>query len=317
METYIYIYTINRVASVFFKRTITIPAITLFFILSGVAFFRNYDKAMYCHKLKARIKSLLIPFLIWNVVWMIFEIITSYSFISAYFLGREKFELTVSNVLTAIFHYGCNGPFWFVFELFFFVIITPVIDKAIKNKYVGLFVVITLIILAEFNIGLPSPLFYSKHALAYYILGGVVGRHYFEKFRVKSGKKIQVCSVLSLLCCFAYKYTYAYLGYEYPLIIDKAAIVLSAISFWYAMDIVIDRIKLRDFYSYSFAVFAMHINVSAVVSKLWYLILPKTQYFAIPNFVLTLVTTLGIINLFCLALRRFLPKTYSVLMGER
>ena len=93
--------------------------------------------------------------------------------------------------------------------------------------------------------------------------------------------------------------------------------IANAISFWFAMDIFTDKMKMYNFYSRSFAVYAMHVNVSAIVCKLYYLILPKNQWFAFPNFVLTLVTTLVLINAFCLIVKKFLPKLSGVLMGER
>lgn len=312
-----FISVVNNFLEIFFKRTITSYAVVLFFIISGVLFFRNYDKTMYFDKIKSRIKTLAIPFLIWNVIWMFFEIVTSYTFLSSYFIGREKFEITVSNVLNAIFHYGCNGPFWFIFELFFFVIITPIIDKIIKNKYIGFSVALVILILSQFDIGLPSPLFYSKEAISYYILGGIIGKHFWEKFSMKSSGKIQWISVIGVIICTIYTYFRISLQFEILILIHKILNLSYAFFFWYSMDMFIDKMRMYEFYSHSFAVFAMHVNVSAIVSKLYYIILPKTPHFAIINFVLTIASTLLIINIFCLLLRRFFPKLNAILMGMR
>lgn len=311
------IFELNKFTEVFFTGVITSYAVTLFFIISGMLFYRNYDKTKYFDKLKSRIRTLLIPFFIWNIIWMLFEIVCSNTFISSYFIGREKFVLTFPNVMNAIFHYGCNGPFWFVFELFFFIIITPIIDKITNNKYIGLFVALIILLLAEFDIGLPHPLFYSKEALSHYIIGSVIGKHYFEKFKNKSSSKEQLVSVVFTIFFSVYYFVCLSLNIEQPMFLKNFLIVFLSITFWNLMDLFVDKMKEYNFYSYSFAVFAMHINVSAVISKLLYMILPKTQYMVLPNFILTLIITLSLINLFCTILKSFLPKFYSLLMGSR
>lgn len=308
---------LNDFVELLFKNVFTIFSVPLFFIISGVLFYRNYDKTMYLEKLKSRIKTLVIPFLIWNTIWMLFEIFTSYTFLSSYFIGREKYVLTIQNILNSIFHYGSNGPFWFVFELFFFIIITPIIDKITNNKYIGLFVALIILLLAEFDIGLPHPLFYSKEALSHYIIGSVIGKHYFEKFKNKSSSKEQLVSVVFTIFFSVYYFVCLSLNIEQPMFLKNFLIVFLSITFWNLMDLFVDKMKEYNFYSYSFAVFAMHINVSAVISKLLYMILPKTQYMVLPNFILTLIITLSLINLFCTILKSFLPKFYSLLMGSR
>lgn len=308
---------INEHVKILFKYPLPMIAVPLFFILSGMLFFRNYNNTMYFDKLKARLKTLFIPFVIWNIIWMFFEIITSYSFISSYFIGREKFIITLANILDAIFHYGCNGPFWFIFELMFFVIITPLINIIIKNKYIGFITILALCILLRYNIGLPSPLFYSPEAIIYYLLGGIIGKHYFEKFSKKSSLKHRAIATLCFILCFVLRYICTLFEYKLDPTIHISFIIIYALSFWIGIDWFIDKLKLHNFYSYSFVVYATHINLSAIISKLLFLILPKTEYFAIPNFLLTFVITLIIINITCSALKRFVPKIYSMLTGSR
>ncbi len=68
---------------------------------------------------------------------------------------------------------------------------------------------------------------------------------------------------------------------------------------------------------HSFLVFAMHVNVGAIVTKLLYLALPKSYIFAIPNFIATTIITLLIIELFCVALKKLCPKVFELLSGGR
>ncbi|MBQ2389657.1 MAG: hypothetical protein II305_06355, partial [Clostridia bacterium] len=92
---------------------------------------------------------------------------------------------------------------------------------------------------------------------------------------------------------------------------------LSAFALWNITDIFIDKVKQRKVYSRSFAIFAMHINTSAIITKLIFQCLPKSEWMAIPNFISTVILTLFLINVICSVLEVFLPKVYSILMGGR
>ena len=94
-------------------------------------------------------------------------------------------------------------------------------------------------------------------------------------------------------------------------------LLFAAFALWNITDIIVDKIQPKGIYSRSFAIYAMHINVSAIITKLIYLCLPKSEWLAIPNFVVTVVLTLLSINLFCAFSERFCPRIYSVLMGRR
>ena len=61
----------------------------------------------------------------------------------------------------------------------------------------------------------------------------------------------------------------------------------------------------------------MHGNVGACITKLLYLVLPKSEYLAPVNFVLSVVLTLLFIKGFCMFTRRFMPRLHEMLMGSR
>ena len=73
---------INHKTSFFFSRSITQFAVPMFFILSGISFFKGYDNKKYPTKIKSRLFTLVIPYLLWNTVWLIWEVVTSFSALS-------------------------------------------------------------------------------------------------------------------------------------------------------------------------------------------------------------------------------------------
>ena len=308
---------VNERASFFFKESFTRFAVPMFFILSGIAFFKGYDNSKYLNKIQSRIFTLVIPYLLWNTIWMIFDMVCSYTFISNFFVGRQQFSLTFANVLKGIFFYGNNLPFWFVFNLIIFSLAAPLIHFIVRNKYIGIASIILLTILATFGIGIPSSVFYSSTSIIYYLIGAIIGKHYFDFASRKANKGIRYSSIILLLSYITLKNIFPSYHYSLEILLQVVVFSLSSFALWNIMDIFIDKIKPRKIYSNSFAIYAMHINISAIITKLVFLCFPKSEWMAIPNFIITTIFTLTIIYLICIFLQKFFPKVHAILLGNR
>ncbi len=308
---------INQFAEFFIRRFLTPVAVPLFFILSGFSFFRNYDNAKYLGKIKSRSKTLLIPYLFWNSFWTVFYIVISFTPLTKYFIGRQPFELTVKNVLQAVFLYKTNGPFWFIFCLIVFSVSAPVIALLIKNKYIGIVSIILLIALTTFGIALPENIFFRYDALIYYLLGGFFSYHYKEYMTEKTNKpKLPIYAILLLLCLIVNGIIYNK-SIELPKPLNVLLLIVLSLSFWKSADLFIDRISIKPFMKQSFMVYAIHTNIVSIITKLIFLLLPKSEYFAIPNALCTIVITLGMIHLLCYVLEKYLPSLYNIVSGTR
>ena len=192
--------------SYLFQRTVTPVAVPLFMVISGALFFRDYSNTNYVEKVKRRIKTLLIPFLLWNTINMAFNIVAT-AFFRDYFIGREPFELTLKNIVEGIFHYKYNMPFWFVFALIVFAVCAPLINYLIYNKAIGIVAILLLWIASIFNIGLPEPLFFNKTCIIYYLTGAFIGKFAFDFFSKKTEPKRQLVCLFWLLVIWAYRIT--------------------------------------------------------------------------------------------------------------
>ena len=289
-----------------------------FFILSGATFFRNYTNSSYLSKLKARFHTLVLPYLIWNTVWMLFDMVCSYTFLSRFFIGRPLFELSLVNILQGIFLWKCNLPFWFILNLIIFIVFSPFIHFLISKKALAFVSLGCLMVLRLFGFHLPTSTFFAPNALIYYFIGAIIGKYYWEKLTQKASRRAQWIS-LSFLGAYILAKTickpdvHSFITPLFEVII----FCLCALSLWNAADLIIDRITPKPFLSRSFANYAMHTNISAVITKLFALACNKKEIFAIPNMLFTFVTTLLLINLFCTVTERFFPKFYSLIMGKR
>ena len=164
----------NHKFSFFFSRSITRYAVPMFFMLSGISFFKEYNPKKYLTKIKSRIYTLVIPYLLWNTVWMLWEIFGSYSFIAKFSEANAPYPLTLESILKGILFYQCNIPFWFIFDIIIFSFAAPFLFLIIKNKYIGITSVVCLSILSLFGIHLPANLFYYPMAIVFYLIGAIM-----------------------------------------------------------------------------------------------------------------------------------------------
>lgn len=307
---------INRIFEYTITQLLTPIAVPLFFIISGFAFFRDYNHTKYINKLKSRVKTLLIPYLSWNIIWTCFEIALSFSPFTVFFARREKFELSIQNVFLSVFHCKVT-PFWFIFDLMIFCIISPLIYMFIKKKYLGIAFGTIILVLMYFDIVLPTEIFFREDSIFFFVLGAFLGVHYKSFFSERSKTLIRFFSLAILaLCCFV-----NWLDFKnmicLPMYAQTVFLSLFSLSFWFAFDIIINNISPKPFMKRSFMVFVMHINVSAIITKLLFLALPKTNLVVIPNAIITVFLTLLFINYFCIVLHKICPRLYSLLTGAR
>lgn len=308
---------ITSVVNVFFRKSFVLLAVPLFFVISGATYFRNYTNKDYKRRLISRAKSLLVPYLIWNTLNMLFEITTSYTFISNYFIGREKFVISVPNILLGIFFYDCNGPFWFIFNLMIFVIASPLLDVILSKKWLGLSVIAVLIALQIFNINLPEKIFFEAESLVYYLIGAYIGKYHFCMFSAKSTKRTQKIGAAGFITSTAILFVQEMSLFTFPDAINAIVKSAGAISLWFFLDCLIDKVTQKNYMDDSFIIYALHVNVSAVLIKLFYLALPKHPLMSILNLFVCTALTVALICVFCAILKKFLPKVYAIVSGAR
>lgn len=115
-------------------------AVPLFFTMSGYLLFRNvddYSLDMYIVKLRSRVRSLLIPYVIWNcfammLFWLAQTLLPSLMSSNATLIK----DYSLYDFFMAFYDNGSGGPicyqFWFLRDLIILVVISPVIWYAIR-----------------------------------------------------------------------------------------------------------------------------------------------------------------------------------------
>ena len=122
-------------------------AVPLFFFISGFLFFyrSEFSLAVYGMKLKKRVRTLLVPYLFWNIVVLLLYFLTQ-SFLSSMTSGRRELisDYSLSDWLNAFWNYNRKGgpicyQFWFIRDLMVIILFSPVVYYLIRyGKMFGL-----------------------------------------------------------------------------------------------------------------------------------------------------------------------------------
>ena len=164
----------------FISQGLARPAVPLFFLMSGYLFFygvAEWSPEGYRAKLKARARTLLVPFLFWNIatlaaVWLA----QSWAVTRGFFSGKNAAvgELGPLEWMAAIFGIGrwpISYQFWFIRDLMVLVLLTPLIHRL--NKSLPVIFLGALFCIWFFNLAdLPAP---APEAAFFFSVGCLFG----------------------------------------------------------------------------------------------------------------------------------------------
>ena len=188
-----------------FSHVLTHCAVPAFFLISGYLFFANvttFDRATYIQKIRRRVRSLLIPYFLWNSIWLSYPIVRK--LLGICFRGKDPAELFA--LLPALNwhyfwdihwwgldHYTLWGwvsaasspilvPFWFLRDLIIVMLFSPLIYWGLRRF--GRFFLGFIIALYLFRLwpGVPG---LSSSAFCYFTIGAAIackGRLLTETF---------------------------------------------------------------------------------------------------------------------------------------
>lgn len=162
--------------------SIVVCAVPVFFILSGYFFFNKiecFGFDVYKRKIKTRIKTLLVPYLIWNCAPIL--LVTLGNLYSIVFRNKSTDDLCCfmnglwDDGLWHVWWDKTNGmpfdsPLWYVRDLMIVCMLSPVIYFLIKN--IGYWWIALLTFL--FIIGVKFPIGFSITGLLFFSIGAIL-----------------------------------------------------------------------------------------------------------------------------------------------
>ena len=153
----------------FFAQTLGQIAVPGFFMISAYLFYRNFQFSKTVSKWKSRCKSLLLPYVLWNILYYLgYVVVTRLSFVKN-IIGKEPVAFDLKELFLAAVYYKYNPVFWYLFQLLILVFLAPFLYMIIRRKRSGLAWLVLLILALWKNVSLPL---LNLDALFYYSASG-------------------------------------------------------------------------------------------------------------------------------------------------
>lgn len=288
-------------------------AVPMFFVMSGYLLFYKYDIRRYLDTLNKKVRTLLIPFVLWNLLGFAYHKCLSLLSIVTGVAEANPELLSARNIFYGVWKSAYDPPVWFIKTLFELILISPLvwgIANKLKQKTIVLVIFIALLVIG-FTPGYTSILFW----IPLYLLAATIACCKNDMISHFSMTRSYLCVVL--YCSFI-----AYLLLNN--VDEKASAytfyrLISPILIWNIIDLSksVRNKRILEKYAIPFFLFCSHIFVIPIVKKMFLLILGNSNYGITAAYLCTVVTTIGLIWILSLVMKKVLPQTYKILAGGR
>ncbi len=290
----------------------TAIAVPGFFFLSGYLFFRGFAWDKLRRKLISRVFTLLIPFLLWNLIYYFIELGLRSLPLTAGLFDGSVVPFRMTEILLAAFNYKYNPVFWFMQFLIVYTALTPLIWLVMKNRYAGL-AVIALAFAAVFPLSLlkPEGFFRIPYEMLQFFPGFLMGcyaaihlRNLFEE------KKIPVAlSVLSAILFIALHVW----NLLWPSLLSEEIVRLSdGLLLWFAV-VPVSFGKPMAWMRFTFFYYAAHHLVAHLINKMASVVLGTDMRIGGVLFVLLPFVIIPMLFGIGLLAERFIPPVARLL----
>ena len=287
--------------------------LVLFMCISGFLFFQNITvatKDVWIKKYKSRFNSLLVPYIVWNILFILQMAILQYNPITSPWIneGISPF-ISSGSILQSvwmIFTLTANLPLWFVRNLMIIVVFTPIIYYSIKSN----FYIIFLIIL--FLLSLFHQFFFTM--LFFYIGSLLAIRKINIEYRIKTyGFWILLFLSVIIGTLLTLKGPITNLNFYLA--------IIPLLALWFGYDYLHDKginfVFLEKILPYTFFIYVYHMPALNIFKKLLVLVGGKSEFGYFFAYLLSPVLMVLLAYLVGSLLKKIMPKTYSVLVGSR
>lgn len=302
-------------------------AVPLFFLLSGMLFYNNTTALNQCFaKQKKRIRTLLIPYLLWNIIFVLWYVILQNlpgvgGFINSDMVGKVTGG-SVFNGLKELFWTPAAFQLWFLRDLLFIVLLSPALYYLIKyTKWLSpIIALIAMVVLV--GSGFFTAIDYELNridGIAFFCLGGCVSMSSsLEQIDRWLSKPVVIVAAI----IFFGNAVWQMIGTDFNVWYNSLTALCGCIVVWKGYDWItslklLNLKPLNPYLGYSFFIYLFHEPVFNIIKKIGLKMLGVHEWSLILLYLLNPVIMCVAAILVAKLLQRFIPKTYSILVGGR
>ena len=330
---YIYGRNFSTFIQIFIGDGICRIAVPCFFVISGYLFYSTFSGTWqeYTYKLKRRIYSLIIPYLIWSsLVFIVFFAAQHIPSLSAYFTTRNENTISLRVIWENVIVGSYNSPLWYVRYLIVFSVLSVVFYRIVKNVPILLCIITFygwVVGFKNFNIGT------RMDALFFYSVGAIIGVHkniivqnILSKYN-KAKKQYFACISTILWLVVLFLRTLYYCNQDPHMMLDGnydmyviytgyIAIILGLISLWNIYGL-LNNSKIWKISEYSFLIFVMHHPIVNTLKKLLMKLMGVNLLSSLLTFFISAALTIALVIAFGYILKKYATPFWKIASGRR
>lgn len=294
----------------FFGTTVAQIAVPGFFLISSYLFYRNFSWGKLLGKWESRIRSVLVPYIVWNAVYYLGYLIASRVPVLTEVVGRGSILFSLEILTDAVLKYAYNPVFWYLYQLILLILLAPAIYGILYNRWIGAVFLAFLMAGLHYKVRL-LPL--NLDALFYYSSGAYLALHASEISeaewslrRFSAGSAVLVFSVY--LHFFLFKEAWVLSTVLYRLLVP--------VCLW----LIINEKRLcsaREWMTENFFLYAAHFALVRFINKTGAMIFPPAP--AVPLLIYFTMPVLTIIVCFWTGrlMKKHMHPVWRLLNGSR
>lgn len=317
-------------------------SVPIYFFISGFVFFFGVDwnRQTYFRKLKNRVKTLLIPYLIWNTVAIGMLTVKYLPFLERFRENYADFSFSFKALLACFWNYHhdffpalleqtdlsattgiypIDGPLWFLRDLMIVVIVSPLLYRVLRHRGGVLGVIglgVAWFISGYWNLQHINQLLSAFFFFSWGAVLSIRQKDMLTEFGRYSTFSIWAYPILALLYVGALHFCP-----EAAFTLKRLNILVGLLFAYNAAVLLLEHNVCKPsafLASSSFFIYVTHELIRARLRNIFcILIRPRSDIGILVTYSLIFLTTLGIILAAFYLLRRYAPRFLKVVAGRR
>lgn len=283
---------------------ITSIAVPYFFLISGFFFFKQsyYQDGRYFAMLKKKIRTLFVPFCIWNIV----------AFVPLWLCGKITIEQHWYQYVLDFLHSDYNGPMWYVRTLMLFMLLSPLydwlflLDKKIGSKWELNIQIAILVYIFVIWWPMDSKTL-STEGMLFFMLGGMMRKHEKWLCHLLKPQWAYIFFFAWIVSCFFIELTYW---------TSKIHLLLGVFLFWNVIRCGCKGI-IASIAGYAFFIYANHFIFLKIIKTLLAHYFFGNEAVALVTFLLSAWFVVLITWKVGVFWNRYSPRTFAWVTGGR